>query len=1216
MAAFNEKSAEIHPSEASVSEPISAIPKAGDQLQELLVILTELQLFKTSKNPSKQLKLPISEHSGDRGIEENRHREHKWSFVIEPPAVQPEIMKESEEIAGAKNINEDSDLSRTAAKLAKDYRPSEEELEQAVPQFKQLQQLLFGRDLHEFYSNVLSVQQRLENFERLMSEPTELMNLVKPLISELLKEQVEELQSEFQRAIEAKDSIIDTRSIQAKLADLENKIADYNTSARWPLSEVEKFSNSRPLDNSEELIKLLMPIIGELLNRKVEESKLEIASAIAPTVNQVIHHLNGVDEKVLIIDNKFADIQQKFLAQPQDLVKQLVPIVGELLERKISELKLEVIEAVTPSAQVRIAWVEIEQKVLSIIASRLASQQSQIQQPAEIMALLMPGIVELLNRKIDESKLELKALIAPLEAAINQQEVAVKLANVETKVNNLQRKQNSQPEEIMARLMPLMIESLNRKIYETKLEVKEAIAPAVNAAIDQSGIAAQILSNENQIVEVQQQVLAEIEGLMARIMPRIVEMLSRKISEAKLEIEAAIAPAVDAIIQNKRIEERLGKIEQKIVAIEHRIYESTDLFTDLLKPLIDELMVSHHAQLEQSVIESILPLLDEVVNYNYKLNDKVTSLEDKITNTQSWGNREELLAIIKDIFPEMMIRSINESKEPFTETIAPIIDEVINTKTRENRQSMGRAIGPAIPVGISYRMIEAPDEFAQAIAPEIASAVKQQINLDREAMSDALYPIIGGTILKYLAETMQEINTKVEQAVSVEGISRKVKAKLQGISEAELLMKETTPQTVKAVFLIQKESGLVISGVQQSEQEQLESDMVAGMLTAIRSFVNDCIAQSGNIAEIDAIEYGTSTIILEVAGSCYLAAVMQGEIRQWFKYKMRSILKNIVQEYGNEIKSFNGDQATVPVEVTSQVQKLIHPDVEVKSTKKPPLLLIVGLAALGLIGVPWGINQYRSGVEGKLEADIGLALQSAPELSVYRLTADVTDEVVQLSGRVPNQKLRSRAETIAQQAVPTFRLDNQIIAVEVPPDPVLAEADVKRIVDLLNKVESIDISARYVGGKVAVKGSVVRGTDAQKITEAFEKIPGVKSVTNTVRVVIELPSKVMEISIYFDAGAAILNPKEVTQKLNKVKELMQENSANNFRVIGYSDFKSNPGENQKLALSRARNVKAALVKQGIDGNRIQIAATKGRPKGVDANQQLSLSRVVTFEVVK
>ena len=1209
MAGFNQYSGEINPSEASVSETDAAIPKAGDQLQELLVILTELQLFKKSKKASRQLNLPPSENSAER-VEDDRNRE-RLSFKIEPPAVQPEIVKDSDEIPGAKNINtsarsgerQELDSSRTAAKIAKDYRPSEEELGQAVQQFKQLQKLIFERDLPEFYSNVLSVEQRLENFERLISEPTELMNLLKPLIPELLKQQVEKLQSEFKKALElASDSQINPLEIQARFAELENKLAEINL--------------EQPV-NSEELIERLMPIVGEVLNRKVEESKLEVAATIAPAVNQVIQHQNGLEGKVLIVENKFAEIQQKFLAQPEELVKQLVPIVGELLERKISELKLEVIEALAPSVQVRIAWVEIEEKVLSIIERRLAIQQSQIQQPQEIMALLMPGIVELLNRKIDESKLEVQGQIAPLiEAAIHQKEVAVTLGNVESKVNNLQRKQNSQPEEIMARLMPLMIESLNRKIDETKLEVKEAIAPSVSEAIERSGIAAQILRNENQIVQVHQQVLGEIEGLMARIMPTIVQMVSRQISDAKREIEMAIAPAVDAIIQNKRIDERLAKIERKIVAIEHRIYESTDLFTDLLKPLIDELMVSHHAQLEKSVIESILPLLDEVVSYNYKLNDKVTSLEKQITNTEWWGNREELVVRIKEIFPEMMLRTINESKVAFTETISPIIDEVIKTKTRENRESMGRAISPAIPVGISHRISEAPDEFAQAIAPEIAAAVKQQINLNREAMSDALYPIIGSTILKYMAETMQEINQKLEQAVSVEGITRKVKAKLQGISEAELLMKETTPQTVKAVFLIHKESGLVIAGVQQSEREQLESEMVAGMLTAIRAFVNDCIAQSGNIAEIDAIEYGTSTIVLEVAGSCYLAAVMQGETRQWFKYKMRAIFKNIVQNYGDEIKSFNGDPATVPPEVASDMQKLIHTDVEVKATNnKPPVLLIAGVAALGLIGIPWGIYQYRSSVEGRLEADTNLALQSAPELSVYRLRADVRDKEVELSGRVPNQTLRSQAGEIAQQTVPTFKLDNQIIAVEVPPDPVLAEADVKRTAAILNQVESIDISARYVGGKVAVEGSVSPGSDAQKITQAFEKIPGVKSVTNTVRVVAELPSKVREISIYFDVGSAVLRPKEVTQKLEKVKEIIEANSGKNFRVIGYSDFKSSPAENQNLALERARNVKAALVKQGIDGNRIQIATTKGRPKNVEANQSLSLSRVVTFEVV-
>ncbi|MCZ0902318.1 flagellar motor protein MotB, partial [Microcoleus sp. HI-ES] len=88
-----------------------------------------------------------------------------------------------------------------------------------------------------------------------------------------------------------------------------------------------------------------------------------------------------------------------------------------------------------------------------------------------------------------------------------------------------------------------------------------------------------------------------------------------------------------------------------------------------------------------------------------------------------------------------------------------------------------------------------------------------------------------------------------------------------------------------------------------------------------------------------------------------------------------------------------------------------------------------------------------------------LALQSAPELSVYRIAADVKDKLLEISGRVPNQNLRLKAEKIAQQAAPQSKIENKIIAVEVPPDPVLVEADVKRTAALLNKVESINISA-------------------------------------------------------------------------------------------------------------------------------------------------------------
>lgn len=1210
MTEFNVDSGEIKQAEIVEPDAInSGIPKAGDQLQELMNMLAELQLLKLKKESNK-LDLGCIEMSENRNEGEENGQNQQFSFLIEPPAIVPEILTEGREIAVTKKIDEERVSSRKA-KPEKDDLPSEEELEKAVDKFKRLQQLLFERDLPEFYDNVLSVEQRLVNFEKLIFEPDELIKLLMPLVPELLSGQVRELKSELREAI-APDGIlrIDQSEIEAKVVELQNQIAIF----------------SQQIPNAEGLFKALMPVVEDLLDRKLEESNLEVDSTIVPAVNEVISHQNGLEEKVLNIENQFAIFQQRFHQQPEDLVKQLLPIISESLNRKISELKSELINAVTPSAQVRIAWVEIEEKVLNIIEERLIGQQPQIQKPEEIILLVMPVITELLNGKIEESKLELAAVIEALMLGKSHQEaIHVQLLNVENKVTLVQKKQNSQPEEIMARLMPLMIESLNRKIDETKLEVREAIAPAITEALQNSGIEARIFSNEHQIVEVQQQTIAELEGLMARIMPGITQMLSDKISEARLEIESAIAPAVDAIIQNKRIEERLGKIEQKIVVIEHRIYESTDLFTDLLKPLIDELMVSHHKQLEQSVIESILPLLDEVVNYNYQLNDKVVNLERRLNDAEWGGNEEVLVAKIKGIFLEMMLGTINESREAFAETIAPIIDQVINTKTRENRHSMGVAISPAIPVGISQRITESPDEIAQAIAPEMASAVRQQINLNREAMSDALYPIIGSTILKYLAETMQEINQKLEQAVSVEGITRKVKAKLQGISEAELLMKETTPSTVKAVFLIQKDSGLVITAVQQSEQEQLESEMVAGMLTAIRSFVNDCISQSGNIAEIDAIEYGTSTIVLEVAGSCYLAVVMQGETRQWFKYKMRAIFKNLVQEYGNTIQSFNGDPASIPVEVNSELRKLIDTDIKVKSNKPNPLLMI-GLATLALVVIPWGIYQYRSGVERGLESDTNLALQSAPELSVYRLTTDVRGKVAELSGRVPNQKLRSRASQIAQKVVPQLTVKNNIIAVVVPADPVLIEADVKRTVALLNKVEGIEISASYVGDKVTLAGSVSRSTDAQKVTDAFAKIPGVKSVTNTVGIgtkplskavgVEANPlSKAMEIRIYFGVGAATLQPKDVTEKISKVQDFMAANKGNKLRIVGYSDLKSDAGENQRLALERARNVKVALVNTGIDADRIQVASSKSRPEGVGGNQPLWLGRTVTFEVV-
>ncbi|MEO0687299.1 MAG: BON domain-containing protein, partial [Cyanobacteria bacterium J06649_11] len=383
------------------------------------------------------------------------------------------------------------------------------------------------------------------------------------------------------------------------------------------------------------------------------------------------------------------------------------------------------------------------------------------------------------------------------------------------------------------------------------------------------------------------------------------------------------------------------------------------------------------------------------------------------------------------------------------------------------------------------------EEVAESIAPAMGEAIQKQIELEKDKIVDALYPVIGNTIAKYMGETIQAINEQIENTLSVEGIKRKIRAKLQGVSEAELIVKESISFIPQAIFLIHKTSGLVISDIQPSDSEKLESDMIAGMLTAIRSFANDCMIQSGNISELDEIDYGNFKIILEVAGYCYLAIIVKGETPKKYISQMRQVLSKIIQTYGKPIEQFEGDLETIPTEINTLLETLTnfkHQKEEKESQISP--LLILSLSILGLIFIPWGIWQYKSSKVRSVESKAALALASTPELSVYRLDVKVNGDKIKLEGRVPNQYLKTKARQVAATTVPKWKIDNQIIAVEVPASLVLAKAEVKRVTAVLNQINGTVISSNFSDGRVSVEGSVIRLADARKITQAFEIIPG------------------------------------------------------------------------------------------------------------------------------
>ena len=606
-------------------------------------------------------------------------------------------------------------------------------------------------------------------------------------------------------------------------------------------------------------------------------------------------------------------------------------------------------------------------------------------------------------------------------------------------------------------------------------------------------------------------------------------------------------------------------------------------------------------RLQQELVDPELASLREIIAL---LEQKVAHLEGQLYEPT------DLIDPLLPLIVNLLESEADESKKDIFDEMVPIIDRVIWERSQQDRTAMSRALASLIPEAISQHIIESPGEIANALGPTMGRAIKEQIRLEQDAMVDALYPVIGNTISKYMGEVVTSINDRVENALSVKGVTRKLRAKMQGVSEAELILQESMPFTVKAIFLIHKGSGLVIAEAQKIGNEELESDMIAGMLTAIRSFANDCMTQSGKVSELNEIEYDNFKLILEVAGYCYVAVVTRGQAPKQFIDRMRQTMSTIVQYYGGPIESFEGDTDTIPEPVGQLLTALMETPSELgeERKRKPPIaLLAMGAAVFLGIGLFW----IGEASDRRLEKQVLSAWNSTPELAVYPTEVDANRGKLTLAGKVPNQRLRQKAFLIAADVVPNRQFENNIVAVEVPPDPVKVAQEVKRITAVLNQRPGVAIAATYIGDKVTVEGTVPDPTDAGRITAAFSQIPGVGSVTNSLKI----EQLILATRIYFGQGSSSLIPGSHQTELLQIQQFLSEYPETDLRIIGHTDISGSLEANLEVARERASAVKQALLQLGIAPERLQVTSTATPPPDMGSTQPLWMSRCVRFHPI-
>lgn len=245
----------------------------------------------------------------------------------------------------------------------------------------------------------------------------------------------------------------------------------------------------------------------------------------------------------------------------------------------------------------------------------------------------------------------------------------------------------------------------------------------------------------------------------------------------------------------------------------------------------------------------------------------------------------EKLAKLKELL-------LNEDRD-FAQKILQKLDDL--EETVNTQEKLSEKVNPIIDDKLHTFVEEIPEK----LGPTITKALSEEIKNSQDKVVEALFPIIGKMIKKYIQQEIailsDRINSQVQNTFSVQKWTRKIKGMFFGFSEEEMIMSELAKPAIQQLFVIEKGSGLIISSA--SKTEAIDEDMVAGMLTAIKSFVEDAFKEHNQ--SLQSIEYELYEIYIQNFSGYYIAVMLSGTVNDAYKSELENQLLDLTEKHIN-----------------------------------------------------------------------------------------------------------------------------------------------------------------------------------------------------------------------------------------------------------------------------------------------------------------------------
>ncbi|WP_284203714.1 OmpA family protein [Mesorhizobium tianshanense] len=281
------------------------------------------------------------------------------------------------------------------------------------------------------------------------------------------------------------------------------------------------------------------------------------------------------------------------------------------------------------------------------------------------------------------------------------------------------------------------------------------------------------------------------------------------------------------------------------------------------------------------------------------------------------------------------------------------------THLLDEPEQLAAAVGDVLP-SAAARASHA--QLGEALAPAVERAVQRSIQKSPRTLTDILYPVFLPAIRKSIGEkidqTFQSLNETLRHIFTWHGLKWRFEAWRTGASFSEVVLKHSLVYRVEHVFLINRNSGLLIAHVTADNATSEDPQLISSMLSAIQDFVKDSFnekEQSG----LDTIRFGELRLWSEVGPFATLVAVIRGNPPEELHEIVRDVLLRIHDECSQALEQFDGDSSQL-AGVETQLQTCVELKQE-ESNQGFPWLVV---AAVLLVLIPaggWFFLSWQSG---------------------------------------------------------------------------------------------------------------------------------------------------------------------------------------------------------------------------------------------------------------